>query len=327
MKRLLSIFTIVIALSAAVSPTAHAQNPEVVLSWGGLCPTVVKNMDFTGPQPYVLWVGAKNLTASDRNVGSQVTLNLGPTVADAWRFDNSGCQGQSLITAYSDAAHPDSKSCPTMTGTNELRIYNYSYDPGTMRASLGMATSYDAFTPSPGVTYTLWKVYFDHTYSVAGVDGDPLTCDNAGQSMPISITAGVASSYLTLAAGGTPEAFTFANPSDQSITWGAGCGTTAVEPIPGLSSSIALRPSYPNPANGDSHIGFTLAAPAQDRVQVFDVAGRLVSVIHEGRDEAGPHEVTWDGKDSGGHPVGAGVYFIRVEIDGHAQSERLVRVP
>src|SRR5262249_4675872 len=182
---------------------------------------------------------------------------------------------------------------------------------------------------SAGVTYTLWVLNFHHARSAVGTDGDPSTCDHADQPMGISIGAGTDetnSSYL-LTPANSKEFFTFADPSDQSVTWNAGCPTTAVGPSPELLGNIALRPSYPNPARSASHIAFTLAAPAENRLQVFDAAGHLVRLLHEGHDAAGDHEFSWDGMDSVGRQAQAGVYFVRLEVNGQRVSEQVVRVP
>jgi flagellar hook assembly protein FlgD len=53
---------------------------------------------------------------------------------------------------------------------------------------------------------------------------------------------------------------------------------------------------------------------------VLDAAGRVVRRVHQGK--AGPGSVTflWDGRDDASHPVGSGVYFIRVEAEGQGRA-------
>ena len=325
MQRITRTVVLAMALSAIVTTGSRAQNPQAVLSWGGLCPTRVKNMDFTGPGTYVLWVGAKNLTSSDSNTDRVITLNFRPIVADAWRFDNAGCQGPSLMTAYSNTSHPDSKSCPTMVGTSPITITNFTYDPGSMTAQLALAAAYNVFVPSPGVTYTLWKILFDHSNSAVGTS-DPTACGNAQLAMTISIAAGADSSYLHTTSN-TYEALTFADPSDQAVTWNAGCATTAVEEPAAVRRDVSLRPPYPNPTTGPSTLEYTLPEPAAARVEVFDIAGRLVKLIHDGWDPAGQQRFEWDGREQSGRPARAGVYFIRLEVNGQRASEQLTRIP
>jgi flagellar hook assembly protein FlgD len=73
---------------------------------------------------------------------------------------------------------------------------------------------------------------------------------------------------------------------------------------------VALR-AQPNPASGTQVLTFTLPVRGPVRVEVFNVAGRLVRTLG-GEFEAGTHSVQWDGRDLAGAPVGPGLYFARL---------------
>lgn len=47
-------------------------------------------------------------------------------------------------------------------------------------------------------------------------------------------------------------------------------------------------------------------------INVFNLAGDLIDVLHRGRLEAGEHTTTWDGTNRAGRIVARGIYFIRV---------------
>jgi hypothetical protein len=49
-----------------------------------------------------------------------------------------------------------------------------------------------------------------------------------------------------------------------------------------------------------------------------------VDVVDDSFREAGPHIVPWDGTNSDGDAVAAGVYFIRLEAAGGAESRKAV---
>jgi flagellar hook assembly protein FlgD len=72
-------------------------------------------------------------------------------------------------------------------------------------------------------------------------------------------------------------------------------------------------------------IAYSLARPASARLRIYNVAGRLVRTLVNEAQEAGPHEVVWDGRSNAGATVGSGVYFYRLEAEGW-QSERKVVV-
>lgn len=65
---------------------------------------------------------------------------------------------------------------------------------------------------------------------------------------------------------------------------------TAGEEGPALvSMGLTLRAAYPNPARGVATVAFELAAPADVRVDLYDVAGRLVRGADLGARAAGAH--------------------------------------
>jgi hypothetical protein len=83
----------------------------------------------------------------------------------------------------------------------------------------------------------------------------------------------------------------------------------------------------PNPFRDASRILFTVdrdGAPVS--VRLFNVAGRVVQVLEDRPLSRGAHTVVWDGRDRRGSPVGAGVYFVRLEVDSESLTRRLIRV-
>ena len=75
-------------------------------------------------------------------------------------------------------------------------------------------------------------------------------------------------------------------------------------------------PPQPHLTPDEAQFRVDLPTAALVRVTVFDVAGRLVQRVAEGRFVAGVHNVTWDGTDTGVGRARAGVYFCRVSIAG-----------
>ncbi|MBK9471766.1 MAG: T9SS type A sorting domain-containing protein [bacterium] len=95
--------------------------------------------------------------------------------------------------------------------------------------------------------------------------------------------------------------------------------------VPASAAAVALTLA-PNPCNPRTTIAFTLAEAGPASVNVFDVRGRLVRRLHQGGLESGPHNLPWSGDDERGRPVAAGVYLVRVEGAGWAQSTRVTLV-
>ncbi len=78
--------------------------------------------------------------------------------------------------------------------------------------------------------------------------------------------------------------------------------------------------NYPNPFNPRTTIVFTLSAPGETRLDIYNVRGqRIKNLLHDFK-EPGEHRIGWDGRDERGDSVASGVYFYRiVSGDKHIQ--------
>ncbi len=96
---------------------------------------------------------------------------------------------------------------------------------------------------------------------------------------------------------------------------------TGVEELP---VALTLFGNHPNPFNPMTRIAFSLPQPGIVKVSVFDVAGRLVSVLSDAEFDAGRGEIVWDGTDGLGEPVATGVYLYRMEAAGEVRDGKMV---
>jgi hypothetical protein len=80
-------------------------------------------------------------------------------------------------------------------------------------------------------------------------------------------------------------------------------GVAASEPTPShLTAS-------PNPFNGATTVRLYISEPENVAVAVFDLTGRCVRKLYDGRLLSGTHMISWDGRDTLGRPVSSGVYI------------------
>jgi hypothetical protein len=84
-----------------------------------------------------------------------------------------------------------------------------------------------------------------------------------------------------------------------------------------------LYPNQPNPFNPQTTLRFDLPEAGRVRLEVYDVAGRLVRVLVDGERAAGSNEVVWDGRDDGGKAVGSGTYLARLSFNGRMETVRM----
>lgn len=82
----------------------------------------------------------------------------------------------------------------------------------------------------------------------------------------------------------------------------------------------------PNPFSGHSTMRFSLAGPADVDLGVYDLNGRLVRRLKQGRFEAGLHLFDWDGSDGRGHEVAHGVYFVKLDAGASRMTTKIVKL-
>jgi len=82
----------------------------------------------------------------------------------------------------------------------------------------------------------------------------------------------------------------------------------------------------PFPARGSVTIRFSLPEAESVTVNVFDVRGQRVRALDRRARAPGEHRIDWDGRNDRGHPVGAGLYFVRVSAKHNVSVARAVIV-
>jgi hypothetical protein len=78
--------------------------------------------------------------------------------------------------------------------------------------------------------------------------------------------------------------------------------------LAGNPLDFELRQNFPNPFGRSTRIDFVLAKTAPVELSIYDVAGRRVRTLVEGRFTPGPHGISWDGRTAEGKAAAAGVY-------------------
>jgi len=97
--------------------------------------------------------------------------------------------------------------------------------------------------------------------------------------------------------------------------------------LPGRERTFELHQNVPNPFGPSTRIDFILAQPDAVSLRVYDVAGRRIATLVEGRLGAGPHSMTWDGRTVDGFSASPGVYrcVLQTSAGQTARSMLLIR--
>lgn len=91
-------------------------------------------------------------------------------------------------------------------------------------------------------------------------------------------------------------------------------------------SSLRLDALSPNPATSRVDIRYAVAEAGQVRIAMYDVNGRFVATLLDGRADAGPGAVQWDLCAHDGSRVGNGVYVCRLEQGSSSAARHVVVV-
>lgn len=94
---------------------------------------------------------------------------------------------------------------------------------------------------------------------------------------------------------------------------------TSVDPQPPIVSTFRLEQNYPNPANPETMIAFSLPRAGMATLKIYTLLGREVATLVSGELPAGEHRVRWR---AGGLP--SGVYLYRLETAEQTATRRLL---
>lgn len=90
---------------------------------------------------------------------------------------------------------------------------------------------------------------------------------------------------------------------------------------PVIPSQLTLLPNVPNPFNPATEIFYSLPEAGDVKVEVFDLRGRLVETLFEGRQDAGPQRLSWSADE-----LSSGIYLLRVQTDDDFKSRKMALI-
>ncbi len=85
-----------------------------------------------------------------------------------------------------------------------------------------------------------------------------------------------------------------------------------------LPNKITLFQNYPNPFNPSTVISFKLPVSSSVKLAVFDMLGRKIATLIDGKSPAGLQKVTFNAQG-----LSSGMYFYRLESNGFTITKRL----
>jgi hypothetical protein len=107
--------------------------------------------------------------------------------------------------------------------------------------------------------------------------------------------------------------------------------TVGLDDVSGAARGLAIRPIAPNPFREGVRVAYTIPRRGRVHLSIHDVRGRERVLLVDDLRDPGSHAETWDGRDAQGVVCPAGLYVIRLSLDGtvtarsHAKVLRLDR--
>ena len=95
------------------------------------------------------------------------------------------------------------------------------------------------------------------------------------------------------------------------------------EPEKDLVEKFALGSNYPNPFNPSTLISYVLVKSEMVKLSIYDMRGRLVSILFEGRQNSGYQAINWNGTDGRGGPVSAGSYIYTIQVGDELRTKKM----
>jgi aminopeptidase N len=89
---------------------------------------------------------------------------------------------------------------------------------------------------------------------------------------------------------------------------------------------LSLEPNAPNPFRPSTTIRYMLPRSQHAKIEVYNAMGQKVLTLLDRDLPAGRGEVTWNGRDQGGHRVAPGTYFCRLVTEDGSLATRMVHI-
>jgi hypothetical protein len=95
---------------------------------------------------------------------------------------------------------------------------------------------------------------------------------------------------------------------------------------PELPLDYVLYQNYPNPFNPETNVKFSVPKTSDVTVAVYDMLGKYVTTLFQGKMDRGTKVVNWDGRNSKGALSATGMYIVRMTSGFFQQSRKMAFV-
>ena len=91
-----------------------------------------------------------------------------------------------------------------------------------------------------------------------------------------------------------------------------------------IISSFKLLSNHPNPFNPSTNISYELSQPGNVEITIYDVTGKEITTLLSDHQTVGSYKTQWNGENSNGIKVAAGMYFYQLSFNGTAETKKML---
>ena len=91
-----------------------------------------------------------------------------------------------------------------------------------------------------------------------------------------------------------------------------------------VPEAFFVEQNFPNPFNSGTQIDYNLPGPGDVKIEILNVLGQVIIDVNQGEKSRGAHAFTWNGTDSHGREMPAGIYFFRLTFGDQRQVRKML---
>mgnify|MGYP001239190332 CR=1 FL=1 len=245
------------------------------------------------------------------------------------KVDNTSYLGAAQFNWNVNSTHVIQAISPQVSGNTRYVFTNWSnsgdttqtitVSSGTSEYTANYKTQFKLSTSAQPsgipVTIAVGNQFYDSS-TVLTVSPNPLSLQYNGKTYYFNRWLGAGVGSYT----GTNSSFqvTMTNPINQFAYYDT-INTSITKLGSEIPSKYDLYQNYPNPFNPSTNIKFDLVKNGFVKLEVFDITGKVVNTLVNGKLEAGKYEFTMI---ASGMP--SGVFFYKIEAGDFIQTRRMI---
>lgn len=102
-------------------------------------------------------------------------------------------------------------------------------------------------------------------------------------------------------------------------------GAVGIDTPDYIPLTYALNQNYPNPFNPTTNISYSLPKATNVTVRIFNSIGQEIAIlVNNEMQNAGHHQISWNGKTASGRTVATGVYFYQMQTNEISMTKKMI---